>query len=165
MPLPSVRVELSLEQVVERLRTASRRGRLPGFRAGGDEGALFAVAAHGHPFDADLLGSYTQASGGGGSGGVLRFSLRFHRRMPIIFAVVLLVTVWPGVYFMDELIAQYLPDWWRPWVTYWWYLPLTILPLPWAWRTLMRRSRATTSASAHEAIQKIAAETGGRIEA
>jgi hypothetical protein len=155
--MPSVATDLTPEAVLERLQTASRRGRLPGFRgceAAG--GCLFIVAAHGYPFDADLLAAAEP--------GRLRFRLRMHRRMPVLFAVVLLATIWPGVYFMDELIAQFLPRLWRPWVTYWWYLPLTILPLPWVWKSLLRRSTTSTTASAHEAIRKIAAELGGRVE-
>src|SRR5439155_12959095 len=86
-------------------------------------------------------------------------------RLPLIFASIIAFTVWPGVYFMDELVVQLAPHWWRPWVTYYWYLPLTILPIPWMWRSLIRRSRATSRASALEAIGKIAGEVAGNLEA
>lgn len=157
--LPSIRTPLGPGEVLSALQTASRRGRLPGFtREAGD--ALFAVEAHGAPFDAQLIGRRRQAE----PGSRLVFELRLRRKLPIVFAVVLLATVWPGVYFMDELIAQYLEQWWRPWVTYYWYLPLTILPLPWAWASLMKKSRKSTRESAQAAIQKIAVEVGGTVE-
>ncbi|MBX3377288.1 MAG: hypothetical protein KF678_09845 [Phycisphaeraceae bacterium] len=154
--LPRIVVGAGADTVVEKLRTASKRGRLAGFTAPSQGGALFSVAAHGRPFDGVLAGWLND--------GRLEFRLNMHRRLPVIFAVVLLATVWPGVYFMDELIAVFLPSLWRPWVTYYWYLPLTVLPLPWVWVGLMRRSRATIHASALEAIGKIAAETGGKVE-
>jgi hypothetical protein len=120
-------------------------------------GGLFAAAAFGHPFDSDLVGELRPGTG-------LEFRLAMHRRLPAIFAVILVLTVWPGVYCMDELIAQLLPSLWRPWVTYYWYIPLTILPAPWLWRSMMHRSRASAREHAMETITKIAAEVGGVVE-
>lgn len=154
--LPTIVVGIPAEAIVERLRTASKRGRMAGFAVPGPSGGLFSVAAHGRPFDGALVGRL--------EGDRLVFSLTLLRRMPVMFAAVLLATVWPGVYFMDELIAVFLPSLWRPWVTYYWYVPLTVLPLPWIWTGLMRRSRATVHASAVEAIGKIAAEAEGTVE-
>jgi hypothetical protein len=83
-----------------------------------------------------------------------------HRRMRWVFAVILIATVWPGVHFMDGLIPA---SWgWIP--TWWWYMPVTALPLPWVWAGLMKRSRASIRASAEEAVGKIAGEVGGRVE-
>jgi hypothetical protein len=153
-PLPRIATLLSAEQVVERLRTASKRGRLPGFQAG--NGALFSVAAHGYPFDGVLRGDMRD--------GHLEFSLEMLKKLPIIFAIVILLTIWPGSYFMDELVAQVLPSLWRPWITYYWYIPVTVLPIPWMWRGLMRKSRTTMDAAAREAIRKIAGEVEGTFE-
>src|SRR5262249_52786554 len=142
-PLPLVATPLTAEQVRERLLTASKRGRLPGFHNGG---AAFAVAAHGHPFDGVMSGRWRD--------GKLVFESRMLRRMPRVFAATLILTVWPGVYLMDQLIPG---EWgWIP--TWWWYLPITAIPIPWMWRSLMRKSRASIDASAREAIGKIAAE-------
>lgn len=137
------------EAIVERLTTASRRGRLAGFeRRGGD--VLFVVDAFGSPFDGVVEARWQ----GDASGGRLRFALRMKRRLPVIFAVVLAATVWPGVYFTDQLIPG---EWgWIP--TWWWYLPLTVVPIPWVWRGAMRKSRAAMEASAKEAIAKVRAE-------
>jgi hypothetical protein len=150
----------SRSDILERLGTASRRGRLPGYTAGGG-GGLFSVAAHGHPFDGLLTGRYVP--GDGGQPGRMVFELRLLPKLPAIFAIVLILSIWPGVWFTDELIAQYLPGLWRPWVTYYWYLPLTVIPLPWAWASLMRKSRDSTRQAALEAIEKIAGEVGGSV--
>jgi hypothetical protein len=151
LPLPRIATPLSAEQVVDRLRTASKRGRMPGFAAGGQ--SLFSVAAHGQPFDGVLRGDLRN--------GHLEFSLRMLQKLPIIFAVVLALTIWPGVELMDGLIPG---EWgWIP--TWWWYIPITVLPIPWMWRNLMRRSRTAMHTRAIEAISKIAAETDGKVEA
>lgn len=166
--LPIIRTPLSAQAVLERMTTASRRGRMPGYEAlggadaAGGEGDLFLVAAHGKPFDADLIVRYERAGAAGG-GGLLNFRLKMHWRLRAIFIALLLLTIWPGAYFMDELVAIYLRGLWRPWVTYWWYLPITILPLPWIWRGVMKRARASTQNSAREAIAKVAAEVSGEV--
>ena len=156
----AVRTTLTPEEILERLGRTARRGRLPGFRRGGGGGGgargLFSVDAQGHPFDAELIADDTPA---GADGRELRFRLRMHRRLPLLFAVVLLATIWPGVYLMDQVIPG---EWGWP-ATWIWYLPLTILPLPWAWMTLLRRSRQSTHAAAQEALRTIGAELGAPV--
>jgi hypothetical protein len=153
--LPSIQTAGVPQEVRERLATASRRGRLAGFDAAPSDGSLFAASAHGHPFDSTLLARL--------EGGRLTFRLVMLRRMPMIFAAILLFTIWPGVYFMDEIVAQFLPGFWRPWVTYYWYLPITSLPIPWMWRSTMARSRRSAREHACETIESIAKEIGGTI--
>lgn len=162
VPLPAVQTGLSRDQVLERLRTASRRGRLAGFEAPAKAGGLFCAAAFGKPFDETLIGDAKELPGGGTT---LRFRTRLLPTLPAVYMAVLLLTVWPGAYFMDELIAQFLPGLWSPWVTYWWYVPLTAIPIPWVWRGLRRRSRAAAHDAAHVAVRKIAAEVEGVIVA
>lgn len=152
--LPSLRTQLCPAELLERLRVASRRGRLPGFEAQG--GSAFTVAAHGHPFDGVLLGRCEPDHAGHAT--CIRFELRLLHKMPIFFALIIAASVWPGVYFMDELVAQIVPGLWRPWVTYYWYLPLTILPVPFVWRSIMSKSRRTMWEHADETIRGIAKE-------
>lgn len=154
-PLPAVVTTLGPEEVLERLETAAKRGRLPGFVKLGGPGR-FSVEVHGHPFEARMTAEALPKPAGGGE---LRFQVRMDRRMPAIFAVVLVLTVWPGVYFMDQLI----PGEWGFLKTWWWYLPLTVLPTPWIWRGLMRRSRVSNRAEAEAAIRTIAKETDGAV--
>lgn len=147
-PLPTLKVELSPEQIAEKLDTAARRGKLAGFDRQGP--GLFSVEAFGQPFDHQLIATGEQADGKT----TLRFESKMLLKMPVIFAVVLLTTVWPGVYFMDQLIPG---EWgWIP--TWWWYLPMAALPLPWVWRSLLRKSNAVAHASSLEMIEKVAGE-------
>src|SRR5262249_23055227 len=157
-----VHTDLSPDQAVERLRTASRRGRLAGFAAPSKYGGLFSAAAFGRPFDEVLIGEASQRPGGGTD---LRFRTHLLRGLPALYVAVLIFPIGPGVYSMDELIAQFLPGLWHPWVTYYWYIPLTVIPLPWIWRGLRRKSRAAAHDAGHEAVRKIAAEIDGVIVA
>lgn len=160
--LPAVSCALTPAGVLERLATASRRGRLAGFENHAEpNGVLFSVAAFGQPFDGVL-----NARGEAGAGGTtLRFEERVLRRNPAIFVLALAFTVWPGVYFMDQLMIQFLPGVRDAVPTAWWYLPITVVPIPWLWRTVMRRTRAAVRASALHSIERIAAELDGRLEA
>jgi hypothetical protein len=84
----------------------------------------------------------------------------------------LLLSVWPGVILTDSILKIWF-EWYfalsqRPVFqiggldsfTYLWYIPATVFPLPWVWRSLMRKSRDSTQASALEMIGKIATELG-----
>lgn len=157
-PFPRIQTALSTAQVRERLGAASRRGRLPGYQDAQEEG-LFRVAAFGHPFDGYLTASARAAT----SGTLLEFALRLARRGPALFAASLMLTVWPGVYFMDQLMIQFLPGVRDTVATAWWYLPLTILPSPWAWAVVVRKSRHSARDSAQAAIRKIAFELDGDL--
>jgi len=156
-PLPTLVAALPPGAIVDRLETASKRGRLAGFARGGT-GPLFRCAAFASPFDHELIASGTPSPGGTR----LTFRVRMLPRMPAIFAALLVVSVWPGVHFVDQL----LPASWG-WVSehvYWWYLPLALLALL-AFPRAVKRSRAAAMGSAHEMIVKVAAELGAHVEA
>jgi hypothetical protein len=150
---------LAPAEILARLDTASRRGRLPGFTARPREGILFTLELHGQPFDGLMTASASQTADGGS---VLALRWRMRPQLPLLFMAVLIATIWPGVYFMDRLIPgswTWIPafgSWWP--ATWWWYIPLTALPLPFAWRVLMRRSRAALEAAAAEAVEKVRKE-------
>lgn len=140
---------LSAEEVVRRLDTAARRGRVPGFQPRTD-GPLFVVDGCGTPFEHHLLGFAATE----GNGVRVRFELERQKRTPLIFAALIAVSVWPGVYFMDQLI----PGEWG-WIPTWtWYLPLTILPVPFYWRSTARKSRRIAEEDARKVIESIRAE-------
>jgi hypothetical protein len=135
--------------VVELLDEAARRGKLPEFEATGD--GAFSLLAYGTPFDAELRGE----ARADGAGAVVSFALRLHRRMPIIYAIVLVLTVEPGRYFADEFLATFWPSLHGHIPTWWWWYPITIIPIPWLWRGWMRKSRRSTRESAMERIEQI----------
>ncbi len=166
--LPTLTVPMDADAVIDRLDVASRRGRMAGFNGQPDVG-LFIVDAWGTPFDHDLLAMGEKATGDETR---LSFSLRLRRKLPTIHAIILLLTVWPGVWLTDSMLklwfAWYYALTQKPmfiWggfeaFTYIWYIPLCVVPLPWFWRSIMRRSRTTSHASGLEMIGKIAKELG-----
>ncbi len=166
-PLPAIEALLSPDEIVARLDKASRRGRMPGFRARPKD-ALFQTDAWGTPFDFDLFASAEGAEGRTR----LVFEVRLRQRLPRVYALMLVLTVWPGAPLTDSLLRMWF-DWYHhltqieffrlgswEWFTYAWYIPVCVLPLPFMWKGWMRRSRATARVSALEMIAKIAGELG-----
>jgi len=71
--------------------------------------------------------------------------------MPAVFALVTLLSIWPGVLITDSLI----PGEWGWWPTAYWYYPLTILPLPYIIISFIKKTRASTREHAQQQIKKI----------
>ncbi len=157
-PLGEVRTPLSAASVVERLNSAARRGKLAGFVASpAGSSTLFNVAAFGAPFDGVLAARAVERDGATS----LLFETRLRPLMPWVFAVVLVLTVWPGVILTESLVATMIPgSAWR--YTWWWYIPLSAPFVPWMFWNALKRSRASIHDSAHSAIDRIAAEIGGQ---
>lgn len=142
-------VDAGPDEIRAKLDISARRGRVPGLHAGSGE-VLFHVDGCGTPFEHHLIGRGAAEDGGTR----IRFALERQKRMPIIFAALLIVTIWPGVYFMDQLI----PGEWNWIKTEYWYLPLTIVPIPWFWRSTARKSLKIATDDATRIIEKIRAE-------
>lgn len=139
--------------MLDRLEKQARRGRISEFERGA-HGGLFSAEAFGSPFDHRVVAHAVGDAGGT----LLRFELVRLRKLPLIFAVVLLITIWPGSWMTDSLLTTYfgfyntwVTRW--PWLTYAWYLPLTVLPIPWMWKSWTTKSRAMAEASAREVIE------------
>ncbi len=149
--LPLVASEVTPADAMDRLRTASKRGRLPGFepRPGG-----FRLDAWGRYVDYELRASVEAH----GSGCRVRFQGRLPARVPAVALAVTALTIWPGVHLLDGMI----PASWN-WIDTWiWYVPLTAVSSAWALWKGWRDSSRSALASAHEMIGKVAAELGGR---
>lgn len=154
LPLPEVGTALPAQEVTSRLDLAARRGRLPGYSTGGGGGALFEMRDFGAPFEGVLRARL--------DGGTLRFSTSLQPRMPVVMAVILLLSIWPGVWLTESAMASIFPSspvMWK-W-TYWWYLPLAIVSSPWAMWSAIKKSRESVHAGAHGLIAKVAAELKG----
>lgn len=146
-----IRTVLSPAVVLERLDEAARRGRMPGFHA---EPGGFRIRVFGEAFERELDASVTAD----GEGSVLKLRLRLRPLMPIVFALIGVTTVWPGVWLTESMLETYYPpaqSWWPIW---WWYVPLTVIPLPWAARSLWRKSQATASAEVSKTMSAIERE-------
>lgn len=151
--LPDVRTPLPAAEIVERLERLSKRGKLPGFARGSGE-VLFIVEAYATPFEGVVEARAQTAA----EATLLKFSYRMLQKLPVIFAVVCVLTVWPGVILTDSLMKTYFPEFTESVPTAWWYLPLTVLPFPWMWVSWLKKSRAMGRQSAQEQIAKISAE-------
>jgi hypothetical protein len=81
--------------------------------------------------------------------------------MPILYALLLGVSIWPGIWLTDSMLRAYF-SWYRI-PTWWWYLPLTVPTSPWAMWVAVKKSRATGNAAGLELIQKIAAAVNGEV--
>lgn len=147
--LPRIDTSLDHDQVYGRLLKLSKQGKLAGFRheKGSDDAV---VDAHGNPFDSDLLIHHTGHS--------LEFVMKMRAKLPIVFAILLVLTVCPGLPLTDSYLLTF--GWYERLVSGWletwmWYLPMTVLPIPFVWRTSMMKSVRTTHEHALETIEKI----------
>lgn len=145
---------LGREEILKRLELAARRGRLPGY-VPGRNGELFGAEELGHPFDYRLS---VHAAGVDG-GTRLTWSMRMLPRMPAIFGAVLALSVWPGVWLTDSMLRAYFSGYdYRTWM---WYLPVTVLPIPWMWRGFVRRSRESAARLRAELLDAVRMELHG----
>ena len=150
--IASVEAGLTRDQILERLASLSKKGKLAGFERGGPDGADAQFAAHGNPFDGLVLVRAGE--------GKAEFELFMPRRMPVICAVVLALTVWPGLPITDAFLYAFvwyerlmgMAGWLDTWV---WYLPLTVLPAPFMLRSVVRKSRATAMEHAKETVERV----------
>lgn len=168
--LPSVATALPVAAVVERLDGLARQGKMAGFHAGPPKGkaglgggpadVAFHVTDFGMPFETVLTAHARPGVGGEQGQTVFDFSMRLRPLMPLVFLVVLITTVWPGVWLTDSLLRVYFPSYGsfldtRAWATWMWYLPLTVPFVPLSMWTAVKRSRASGYTEAKEIVQRI----------
>ncbi|MEO0477103.1 MAG: hypothetical protein AAF085_14200 [Planctomycetota bacterium] len=155
--LPEVKTPHDAAECVKRAKRLSTRGKLPGFVDTSKDGpGLFTCAA----FDYRLVIDHWNI----GAFNAITFRAERLKKLPIIYAVVLAITVWPGVVFTDSLLntwfGWYPNPWWFTWA---WYIPMTAFPIPWIWRSVANKSRASALLHGHEQIDKIIAALDGAI--
>lgn len=147
--LPTLVTSLNSEQVFTRLLKLSKQGKLAGYvHQVGDSYAT--VDAHGNPFDSDLRIQHT--------GHAVEFELAMRKKLPLIFAVLLVITVWPGLPLTESFMLTM--GWYERLVsgsfeTWMWYLPMTVLPIPFVWRSSMMKSVQSAHEHALETVDKV----------
>jgi hypothetical protein len=119
-----------------------------------DDSQLFAVRDFGHPFESVLNASFHPDLSG--SHNVVAFETRLKPLIPTVFAIGLILSVWPGIYIVDSMLRHYFS--WYDIPTWWWYLPLTVPTPPWAMWAAIKKSRESATASALELIERIGTE-------
>lgn len=151
--LPDLDTPLSPEEIRRRLDRAARRGDVPGLTSPrGSE--LFGIEELAGPFDYRLSAF---ASPGNGSTRIT-WALRMLPKVPVIVGVVIVLTIWPGVWLTDSMLRTYWPAY--DFATWTWYIPLTVLPLPWSLAGMIRRSRTQARTTAGELIAAVRRELG-----
>lgn len=148
--LPNVRTTLSSDEILRKLDAAARRGKLAGFTPGsaasGEPGRpLFTVRDVGAPFDGEVVATHAT--------GELAFHTRLFPRLPTIFAIVLIVSVWPGVVLMESLMNVYVPSLGK--YTWWWYIPLTVVSGVPAMLGAMKKSRLALHDDALRVVESV----------
>jgi hypothetical protein len=125
-------------------RSLSKAGKLPGYRAGsGSTGDLFSFHGFGEPWDYEVRAVAA-------SDKRVEFRPQIIRKAPLIFAIICILSIWPGAWLTDSMLKAYFSGY--SWNTYLWYLPLTILPIPpLAWR-MWTRSKAAAREHAQDKI-------------
>lgn len=150
--LPTIRTSLSDTDVCERLRALSRRGKLAGYKQGGR--GIFECDAFGQPFDSSLICTRQTDT-------TVEFTLRMKPLLPTIFWVLMVLSIWPGVWLTDSMLRTWFD--WYDFRTHLWYLPLTILPLPWVYKKTIPLSRKVSTNEAMTIIERISAEIDAEI--
>lgn len=83
--------------------------------------------------------------------------------MAVVFGVILVLTVWPGVWLTDSMIRSYFTSY--DYKTWMWYLPLTAPFVPWMMWSAWRRSRASALEEAVRLIERVRELTDGQTVA
>lgn len=155
---PSVRSPVSPAETMQRLDRASKRGKLAGFEQRGEHG--FRATVYGEPFDREIIGAIQPSDGGS----LIDLRLRLLKKMPVMAIALIVVSIWPGVWLTDSMIQTYFAGYPNSfWVTAAWYLPLTVIPLPWMLRSMWRKSEGIAREELVKTLGKITAATEGSI--
>jgi hypothetical protein len=154
--LPRIRTPFSASRIRDAVDQASRRGKIPGIslEQGGDN---FKITDFGQPFESILAASVR----GNQVTSIIQFRSRLKPLMPVIYAIVLLLSIWPGIWLTDSMLRAYF-SWYRI-PTWWWYLPLTVPTSPWMMWAAVRKSRASGHIAAVDLIGKVAAAVDGEV--
>ena len=157
-PPPPIHAPMTPAEAIGRLDRASKQGKLPGFERRGDEG--FRALVYGEPFDREML-SDVRADG---DGCVIDCRLRLLKRMPTMAIALVAVSISPGVWLTDSMIQSYFPGYPDSfWVTAAWYLPLTVIPLPWMLRSMWRKSEGIAREELVKTVGRIVRAVEGTI--
>lgn len=149
------------EDLLRTLSQRAKQGKLAGFAKQTDR--CFALDARGTLYDRILTGTIISDAAGGDDHTEIWFEGKLKRGMPAAVIVVLIFTIWPGVWLTDSLLGVWFA-WYRlsVWWTCAWYLPLTLLAVPIFWKHF-KKSERESWADAQKAIEKIAKIGDGEV--
>lgn len=146
-----LRTSFSPSEIREKLDAAARKGRMPGLNLDSKRG-LLEIRDFGQPFESVLVAKLEERD----TDQSIRFSTHIRPVFPTVFAIMLLISIWPGIYLVDSMLVHYFS--WYSIPTWWWYLPLTVPTSPWMFWSALKKSRASAAEDARTLIAKVAAE-------
>lgn len=153
--LPRVETALTPAEIGQRLARLAKRGKLPNHVERAVD--AFSCDLFGEPLDFEMSGSLKRD----GERTSITCTARIKPRTPIVFWLIAALTIQPGMWMTDSMIRTYITSYDIP--TWWWYLPLTVLPIPFVWIRMLSRSRRAALEHAHELIERIRAEVDGTV--
>ncbi len=126
----------------------AKRGELGGFER---IGTGFVADVHSEPFDHRLRGVVRASP----RGCEVELSLSMLKRGPLINLAILVLSLWPGMWLTETMLSTYFSGYrLTSTQTAMWYVPLTLLPLPWMIRGFLR-SRETARREARGIAERI----------
>jgi hypothetical protein len=150
-----VRSELHDADIALRLDALAKQGNLAGYAH--DAGCV-SFSAFGSAIDYRV--SVLRETPGLGAF-VLRAALE---RKPIwILIATTVVTIWPGSWLTDSMLRSYFSGY--DWNTYAWYIPLTVLPMPWLVMRMLRGSRRAAWEHFQSVLPRVVAAIDGSVVA
>jgi len=153
--LPAIVTALPEPDIRARMTGLAKRGKLPG-HADSAAGATFTADLFGEPLDYTLTARTSRE----GDSSTIRFTATMKPRTPAIFWALTLLTIWPGQWMTDSMIRTYFTSY--DFNTWLWYAPLFILPMPFLWLRMLKKSKLAAADHAAELLERIATETNGR---
>lgn len=156
---PDVLSPLSPDEIRARLEAAARRGKLPGLKLDSRANSLFSIMDFGRPYESVL--SATALREGGHTR--LSFAARPKPLMPMVMLLLLVATVWPGIWLTNSMLVSYFPGY--AYQTWMWYLPLTVPMVPWVMWSSWRKSVRSAAIEGRELIGKVSQFIEGRSAA
>lgn len=144
-----VRSSLDDAAITRRLEALAKRGELAGYAKvqGGWEFAAFGAMI-------DVRMRMVREGEG-----VLACRARLERKPIWVLVATTAIAVWPGSWLTDSMLRSYFSSY--DWNTYAWYIPLTILPVPWALWKVVRSSRRAAWAHFQEVLPRVVAAVDG----
>ena len=159
--LPRVITPMSAADLQKALSLRAKQGKLAGYARQTER--AFTLDAAGGIYERTLSATIISDSADQDDHTEIWFEGKLKRTIPIVVIVVLVFTIWPGVWLTDSILSTWF-GWYRLgiWWTSAWYIPLTLLAVPAFWAQFKKSERESWD-DAHKAIEKIARVGDGEV--
>jgi hypothetical protein len=159
--LPRVISPMPASDLQQALSQRAKQGKLAGYQKQSER--TFTLDAAGGIYERTLIATIISDTADKDEHTEIWFEGKLKRTIPIVVIVVLVFTLWPGVWLTDSILSTWF-NWYRLgiWWTSAWYIPLTLLAVPAFWAQFKKSERESWE-DAHKAIEKIARVGDGEV--